>query len=152
MKITSITAIPLDLKLKEPFTIANETVDIGENVFLKIETDEDIIGWGCSTPDSVTSETKEIVIKSFNTVIKDILIGKDPTRIHFINDVIEEKLKGNPSVKAGINMGLYDILGKKANMPLYQLLGGYRDKIETSITIGLNPVDVMVEKAKEFVS
>jgi len=152
MKIKSVSAIPMDLELKEPFAIANETVDIGENVFLKIETDTGIIGWGCATPDSVTSETKETVMDSLNTVVKDLLLGEDPIRIHFLNDVIEDKLKGNPSLKAGINMVLYDILGKEADMPLYKLLGGYRDKIETSVTIGLSPVDVMVEKAKEFVS
>jgi L-Ala-D/L-Glu epimerase len=152
MKIKSIDAIPLELKLKEPFAIANETVDIGENVFLKIKTDNDIIGWGCATPDSVTSETTQSVISALNSVGKDILIGKDPTRISLLNDIIEEKLPGNPSLKAGINIGLYDILGKVADMPLYKLLGGYRDKIETSVTIGLNPVDVMVEKAKEFMS
>ncbi len=152
MKIKSVSAFPLELKLKEPFSIANETMYVGENVFLKIETDKDIIGWGCATPDSVTSETKETVIDCFNNVIKDILIGEDPLRIIFINDVVEEKVKGNPSLKAGVNMALYDILGKKADIPLYKLLGGYRDKIETSVTIGLNPVDIMVEKAKSYVS
>jgi o-succinylbenzoate synthase len=152
MKIKSVTINPIDLKLKEPFSIANETVDVGENVFLKIETDEDIIGWGCATPDSVTSETKETVINCFNNILKNILIGEDPLRINFINDLIEEKVKGNPSLKTGINMALYDILGKKANISLYKLLGGYRKKIETSITIGLNPVDTMIEKAKSFVS
>ena len=152
MKIVSVSAIPLDLDLKEPFSIANETVDIGENVFLKIKTDEDIVGWGCSTPDSVTSETKETVIDCFNNVITDILIGEDPLRINYINDIIEEKIKGNPSIKAGVNIALYDILGKKADLPLYKLLGGFRNKIETSVTIGLNPVDVMVDKAKYFVS
>ncbi len=152
MKIIAVNAIPIDLKLKEPFSIANETVDIGENVFLKFETDEDITGWGCATPDSVTSETKKTVVDCFNNVIKDVLIGEDPLRINFINDVIEEKVKGNPSLKAGINIALYDILGKKADMPLCKLLGGYKDKIETSETIGLNPVDAMIEKAKSFVS
>ncbi len=152
MKIIAVKAIPIDLKLKEPFSIANETVDIGENVFLKFETDEDITGWGCATPDSVTSETKKTVVDCFNNVIKDVLIGEDPLRINFINDVIEEKVKGNPSLKAGINIALYDILGKKADMPLCKLLGGYKDKIETSVTIGLNPVDAMIEKAKSFVS
>ena len=152
MKIKTVSAFPLDLKLKEPFSIANETMYVGENVFLKIETDEDITGWGCATPDSVTSESKETVMNSFNSILKDILIGEDPTRINFLNDVIEDKIKGNPSLRAGVNMALYDILGKKAEIPLYKLLGGYRDKIETSITIGLNPVDVMVGKAKNFVS
>ena len=152
MKIIAVNAIPIDLKLKEPFSIANETVDIGENVFLKFETDEDITGWGCATPDSITFETKETVIDCFNKVIKDILIGKDPLKINYLNDLIEEKVKGNSSLRAGINMTLYDILGKKAGMPLYKILGGYRDKIETSVTIGLNPVDVMIEKAINFVS
>ena len=152
MKIKSVTAYPMVLKLKEPFAIANETVDVGENVFLKFETDEDIIGWGCATPDSITSETLDSVMDCFDNIVKNILIGENPTRIILLNDLIEEKIKGNSSVRAGVNMALYDVLGKKASMPLYQLLGGYRDKIETSITIGLNPSDVMVEKAKEFVS
>jgi len=152
MRITSATAIPLELKLKEPFTIANETMDTAINVFIKLETDREIIGWGCATPDTVTSETKDSVLTAFNSVIKDILIGKDPSYINMLNEIIEEKLKGNPSVKAGVNMALYDIHGKTANMPLYRLLGGFRDKIETSVTIGLNPVDIMVGKAKEYIS
>jgi len=152
MKIKAVKAYPRVLKLKEPFAIANETVDVGENVFLKIETDEDITGWGCATPDSITSETIDSVINCFDNIVKDILIGEDPTRINMLNDIIEEKIKANSSVRAGVNMALYDIIGKKANMPLYQLLGGYRNRIETSITIGLNPGDIMVEKAKEFVS
>lgn len=152
MKITAVDAIPIELKLKEPFAIANETVDVGINVFIKIETDEGITGWGCATPDSVTSETQESAINAFNSFFKNFLPGKDPTRINLLNDLIEEQLKGNPSLKAGVNIALYDLLGKKAETPLYIYLGGYRDKIETSVTIGLNPVDLMVKKAKEFVS
>lgn len=152
MKITTVDAIPFELKLKEPFSIVNETVDVGINVFIKIETDKGITGWGCATPDSVTYETKETVVNCLNNEIKDIIHGKDPLRINFINDIIEEKVKGNPSLKAGVNLALYDILGKKAETPLFKLLGGYRDKIETSVTIGLSSVDTMVEKAKSYVS
>lgn len=152
MKITTVDAIPFELKLKEPFSIVNETVDVGINVFIKIETDKGITGWGCATPDSVTYETKESVVNCLNNEIKDIIHGKDPLRINFINDIIEEKVKGNPSLKAGVNLALYDILGKKAETPLFKLLGGYRDKIETSVTIGLSSVDTMVEKAKSYVS
>lgn len=152
MRIKSITVIPVELQLKEPFAIANETVESAVNVFTKIETDQKIIGWGCAAPDTVTGETKDTVLTAFNTVLKDLLIGQDPTHIHRLNEIIEENLKQNPSAKAAVNIALYDILGKAASMPLYRLLGGYKDKIETSVTIGLNPVDIMLEKAKEFIS
>ena len=152
MLIKSIDAIPRKLKLKEPFTIANETVEFGENVFLKIETDSDFIGWGCATPDSVTGETIETVLTCFHEKMKNLLIGQDPLRVHYLNELIEEKIRGNQSLKAGINMGFYDILGKKANLPLFKLLGGYRSKIETSVTIGINPIDAMVEQAKDYLN
>jgi len=152
MRITKVSTIPIDLELKEPFSIANETVETAMNVFIKMETDEGIIGWGCATPDSVTGETEKSVVTSFKNSFKDLLVGSDPTRIHLLNEIIEEKIPGNPSVKAGVNMGLYDIIGKKAEMPLYRLLGGYKEKIETSITIGLNPVDVMINRSKSCVS
>ncbi len=152
MKITSAKAIPVDLDLVESFSIATETVEVVGNVFFKLETDTGLIGWGCAAPDTVTSETNRTVMKAFDTVLKGVLIGSDPTRIHQLNDIIEDKLKGNQSAKAGVNMGLYDLLGKASNMPLYRLLGGYRDKILTSVTIGISPTDVMVDKAEEWVS
>ncbi len=152
MKIISVKAIPKKLKLKEPFTIANETMEFGENVFLRIETDEEITGWGCATPDSVTAENSETVLSCFHEQMKDLLIGSNPLRITYLNDIIEENITGNPSLRAGVNMALYDLLGKKANLPLFKILGGYRNKIETSITIGINPVDVMINKAKEYIA
>ena len=152
MIIKSISIIPLELNLTEPFSIANETVESASNVFIKIETDTGLSGWGCATPDSVTEETTKTVETAFKSVIKPFIEGKDPTRIHLLNEEIEERLKGNPSIKAGVNIALYDLLGKIADMPLYRLLGGYKDKIETSVTIGLGSVDNMVEKARVYLS
>lgn len=151
MRIIKIEAIPIELKLKEPFSISNETIEVADNIIIRLETDEELVGWGCAAPDIVTSETKKTVLTNFN-MAKKTLIGADPTRINLLNSIMEENLKGNPSLKAGINIALYDILGKKSNMPLFRLLGGYREKILTSVTIGLNPTELMVEKAKKIES
>ncbi len=151
MKIIRADAIPVELELKEPFAIANETIEVADNIFIRLETEHGLIGWGCSTPDMVTSETKETVLKSFE-IAKRYVIGCDPTRINLVNYALENDLHGNPSLKASVNMALYDLIGKMAGMPLFRLLGAYREKIETSVTIGLNPTDLMVKKAKQIVS
>jgi L-Ala-D/L-Glu epimerase / N-acetyl-D-glutamate racemase len=151
MKIVRADAIPVELKLKEPFAIANETIEVADNVFIRLETETGLVGWGCSAPDMVTSETKETVLKSFEFV-KRYVIGCDPTRINLLNYILDNVLRGNPSLKASVNLAMYDIIGKMAGMPLFRLLGGYREKIATSVTIGLNPKELMVKKAKQIVS
>ena len=65
MKIVKAEAIPVELRLKEPFVIANETVERADNVFIRLETDTGIVGWGCSTPDTVTAEDRNTVLKNF---------------------------------------------------------------------------------------
>jgi o-succinylbenzoate synthase len=153
MKIRIVRAevFPVELQLKEPFVIANETTEVADNIFIRLETETGIVGWGCSTPDMVTSETKETVIKKFE-VAKRLVIGCDPTRINLVNFALDTELAGNSSLKAGVNMALYDVVGKMASLPLFRLLGGYREKIPTSVTIGLNRTDLMVDKAKQIVS
>ena len=85
-------------------------------------------------------------------VAKRIVVGCDPTRINLLNFALDTDLAGNSSLKAGVNMALYDIVGKIAGMPLFRLLGGYREKIATSVTIGLNSTDLMVSKARQIVT
>jgi L-alanine-DL-glutamate epimerase-like enolase superfamily enzyme len=54
------------------------------------------------------------------------------------------------STLAMVNIALYDLMARKAGLPMYQLLGGYRKKIQTSITIGIEPMDVTLSMAREF--
>ena len=121
-KITRAEAIPVELHLKEPFVIANETTEVADNIFIRLETATGMVGWGCSTPDAVTSETKATVLRSFE-VAKRLVVGCDPTRVNLVNSALERELAGNPSLKAGVNMALYDVVGKMAGMPLFRMLG-----------------------------
>jgi L-alanine-DL-glutamate epimerase-like enolase superfamily enzyme len=51
-----------------------------------------------------------------------------------------------------VDMALFDLLGKIAGLPVHKLMGGYRNKFKTSITIGILPVDDTLEKASGFVN
>lgn len=152
MKITQIEAWIVRMKLREPYTIAYETVSSADNVFLRIETNTKITGYGCAAPDlQVTGETVESVIEVCEGVIKPVLKNSDPLRIAFLVEKLKGPLHKHSSAMAMVDMALYDILGKVAGLPVYKLLGSFRRQIKTSYTIGILPVKETVNRAKEIV-
>ena len=153
MKITRTHAWPVQMEMAVPYTIAYESVNTAVNVFLKIETDVGITGYGCSAPDTaITHETGQTVLAAYGNVIAPLLAGTDPLRTALILEKLKRHLKKQPAAMAMVDMALYDILAKKADLPLYLLLGGFRKHIRTSITIGIEPLDGTIRKAAEFVA
>ena len=122
-------------------------------LFLKIETDEGITGWG----EPVIEGRAETV----KTAVKELmgnLIGKDPAHIedHWNMMYRSGFYRGGPilmSAIAGIDQALWDIKGKYYNAPIHQLLGGAcRDSIKVYSWIGGDrPAEVGIA-AKEVVS
>ncbi|UAL52683.1 MULTISPECIES: galactonate dehydratase [Metabacillus] len=106
-------------------------------LFLKIETDEGIIGWGEPVIEG-RAETVGTAVKE----LMEYLIGKDPLRIedHWNYMYRSGFYRGGPifmSAIAGIDQALWDIKGKFYNAPVYQLLGGAcRDSIRVYSWIG----------------
>ncbi|MBN2089171.1 dipeptide epimerase [candidate division KSB1 bacterium] len=151
MKISTVEFWPVDLHLSEPYTIAYETIEHTTNIFLRLETNTGIIGCGCAAPDKeITGETAAIVIQKLNEIVP-LLKGEDPLRPVKILELLKTSLEAFPSTRAAVDMALFDIMGKSGQIPLWKLLGGYRDCIKTSITIGIMPEKKTTEKAREFV-
>lgn len=106
-------------------------------MFLKIETDEGIVGWGEPVVEG-RARTVEAAVHEFS----DYLVGQDPRRINDLWQVMYRGgfYRGGPilmSAIAGIDQALWDILGKSMGQPVYKLLGGrLRDRMKTYCWVG----------------
>ena len=151
MMIAAIEYLKLDMPLAVPYTIAYETVSHTTNIILKLDTRTGLTGWGCAAPDKeVTGETPEEVISNIEKVVIGLLKEQSPFQIAKITHQLKQLLPGASSTLAMVDMALHDLLARRAKIPLYQLLGAYRNEIPTSITIGILPLDETIETAKKF--
>lgn len=152
MKITSVESWPVEMRLVVPYQIAYETVDTATNVFLRLTTDEGTTGFGCAAPDEqVTGESPQSVLQRLQDVVEPAVRGTDPFRSAMLLELLRGGLKGHPSAKAALDMALFDLLGRKAGLPVWKLLGGYRESIRTSVTVGILPERETVERARDWV-
>ncbi len=127
MKISSIKSHVLRYELDKELGYSQQYYNHRTAHLVEIETDEGITGWGeCFGPGNIALANKYIVEK----VIQPLIIGEDPINKEYIwhkvyNLLRDSGQKGMPiQALSGIDIALWDILAKKAKLPLYQLLGG----------------------------
>jgi len=109
MKITDVKAYPLKTR----------------TALVRVFTDEGVEGVGECSPMNI-----QVMAHFVETALKPLLVGKNPLDIEQLwNEMYIRTYKlgvmgTQPSCIAGVDIALWDIKGKVANMPVYQLLGG----------------------------
>jgi L-alanine-DL-glutamate epimerase-like enolase superfamily enzyme len=160
MKITSITAIPLSFRLPEGKTV---TMGVGSTtkrdaIIVRIQTDEGITGYGEAHP----GRSPGAVTTLIHGTIAPMLVGMQATdvvgawqRVHRMQLSSHGLGAGASLALSGIDMALWDIRGKAANMPLYELLGATRRRVPAyagGIALGYQPKESLAEEAREYVA
>lgn len=138
----------LSVPLKEPFTTSLGTDTAAQNVLVKITTDKGITGFGeCSPYMPINGESQDtcfIAGQYFATALK----GKNALDIKEAVTLMDKIMYANNSIKSAFDMALYDIAAQHAGVPLFQLLGGNRDKIiTTDYTVSIGTPEQMVAQA-----
>ena len=156
MKITKITSHVLQYDMPEVLGYSQQYYDKRTAHLVEVETDDGITGWGeCFGPGNVAIANKTIVER----VIQPMLLGENPLN----RDVLWHKVynllrdhgqKGMPMQSlSGVDIALWDIAGKVANMPLYMLIGGkHREDIPVygyGMMLRPEPVEKLVKSFEE---
>lgn len=150
MLITRVQVIPIELSLRLPYQTAHHSAPVNRIgvVFVRIEARrEKETAWGCAAFDpTITGETLEQVTQTCHACAERIR-DLNPLNTEYALAELAALTEGTPSARCAFDVAFHDLLGQFAGLPLYRLLGGYRDRIQTSITISLAGVDETVELA-----
>ena len=149
MEIVSMKWDVLEIPLRKPFKIAFETMDTYRGIIVKICTEE-YCGYGEAAPaPRITGDTVESTVAALKR-FKPLIIGRNPVKIGKIMDDLNSSLLGTPSAKAAIDFALYDIFAQKLEVPLKDILGGKKDKIETSLTVDIGDLNYTLQHARKL--
>lgn len=160
MKITAVRATPLAVPFKETHVTWTGNYSAKSTLLIEIETDAGIVGLG-EAPGIPLPEIVALIVQEFRA----FLIGRDPFAINtFHREALGSQAKAGlvamtwkafrnvvNNALGGIDMALWDIVGKVTGQPLHRLLGGaVRDRVDMFAWIHRKDRSAMIEDALEF--
>lgn len=134
MKITKIECIVLRYVMDEVRYNANCRIAGRSSLIVRVYTDSGIVGIGES---SLGSGPPESTVNVIEKELSPLIVGEDPLMSEYIwqkcyhNTMFHGRGGIIPSAMSGIDTALWDIKGKFSNLPLYILLGGFSNRVET---------------------
>ena len=134
----------VNLKKKFPLQISRGTHYESQNVFIEI-IEEGITAWGESAPGKTEGATSAIEVEG--ALANLIGEGIEGLSIHEVYQKGRE-LKTPPCALAGLDIALWDLKAKKAKLELNDLLGIPKPTTPTSITVGINPPEIVKERVE----
>jgi len=141
----------LEIPLNEPFRISSGTSTRSTNIVIRLVDANGNEGWGEASPSrrvlNETLDTVKTTLKNLFPKVKEL----ECTDIEKLYELMMET-PGSPSAKAALDFAFFDLYGKEISKPVYKLLGGYRESIETDITIGIMEPEEQAKRALKFVA
>ncbi len=153
MQITQVDVIPVELKLHSPAQLAGlAPITAITAIFVHIKTRQGQSAWGSTVAHpQLTGEAPGEVARLCRECAARA-VDLHPTQIEFALAELEPVAQHSPAVLCAFDLALHDLLSLAASLPLYRLLGGYRDRIQTSITLPIADLPESVETARKRAS
>ena len=145
MKITRIETIPVRVPLKAEFAIRSGrggAHTVSPFLLVRVHTDEGLTGLGeASCTPRWSGEDQATGSHLIHAYLEPLLVGENPLEVERVTQKFRLAFAANYFTKAAVEMALWDIAGKAAGKPVYELLGGkVRDSITTKWSVsGVEP-------------
>lgn len=151
MQITKVEVTPVDLKLQHSARFAGmPEIHHVMAVFIRLETVDGLNAWGCTTAHpALTGEKPEDVLRLCQDCAQ-LIPDLHPINFEFTLSELTARAKATPAVLCAFDLAFHDLLSLVSGLPLYRLLGGYRNRIQTSATVMIGPIDESVEMAHRW--
>jgi L-alanine-DL-glutamate epimerase-like enolase superfamily enzyme len=150
VKIKVIEPIAVSLPMKKPVQMAGETVARADNVLVRIETVDGVVGWGeAASAPVMTGETVASMMAAVEHVAPGLL-ARDAFDFAGAAAAMEARMYGNNGAKAAIDIALHDLVGRATGQPIYALLGGkHRTRMPVLAVIGSPDAAADIREAQE---
>ncbi len=127
MKIVDVEAFAIRYPLREPIRDATHDLSLYELAVVRIRTDDGLTGHGFS---SATHGGAEVIARLTDTMLKPILLGRDPFHVRglwdemFWRTQIVGRAGANRLAMGAVDIALWDLNARSLGVPLWKLLGG----------------------------
>lgn len=149
MKIVRVESFPIRAPRAQRFEAAGGVLTHSDFALVAIETDAGLTGYGEVSSALAQYRLGPSHAHDINAYLGPALIGEDPLTIPALVDRMDRTLRGANQAASGVEMALWDIVGKAAGLPVYRLLGGKaRPAVPLNWTMGfLDPEQTASEAA-----
>jgi O-succinylbenzoate synthase len=154
MKIDSLTLYHIRLPLVTPFATSFGSIDHKECILIELHA-EGITGYGESAVERdpgynyETTGTAWHILKEF---VAPLILGQDVVDAADFQRRVAG-IRGHHLAKAGVEMALWDLLGKRDGKALKEMFGGERDRVEVGVSIGIQEsASALVQAAEGYVA
>ena len=159
MKILDVRTIALSYRCEKPYMSAAGAQVARHTLLVEIETDTGLVGLGEAGSAGGPLASTQVVVEQ---ELKPLLLGEDPLLIEYLWQKMFQRTRqhGRRGIImhaiSGIDIALWDLAGKTAHLPLYRLLGAYRNKVEAYASGGFyqegKDIAALMEEAGSYVS
>ncbi len=149
MRIKAIEPIAVSLPMKKPVQMAGETVAHADNVLVRVESEDGVVGWGeAASAPTMTGETVASMMAAVELMAPS-LVTRSADDFAGATAAMDAQLFGNSGAKAAIEIALHDLVGRTTGRPLYALFGEKRrSRMPVLAVIGSEDVAADLQEAQ----